>query len=79
MEGACAFQHCLHGKSLARDVNTPWNKNVLKIIFLMFLYHVVKFKMLFLCVLREPCYSSVRWAFCPVNDCRGELTHLKRS
>ena len=44
----------------------------------MFLYHVVKFKMLFLCVLREPCYSSVRWAFCPVYECRGELTHLKR-
>ena len=46
----------------------------------MFLYHVVKFKMLFLCVvLREPRYSSVRWAFCPVYECRGELTHLKRS
>ena len=46
----------------------------------MFLYHVVMFKMLFICVvLREPRYSSVRWAFCPVYECRGELTHLKRS
>lgn len=44
----CASQRHLHWKSFVGDVNSFEQK--LKKKFIMFFYHVLKFKMLFLCV-----------------------------